>query len=233
MSKLRSVYFENFESLASGNDAALVRLVDVNGVEGESGWRDLTAGDQAPFFVSTTNPIEGRVSVALQGPPAGGGAYATFVVRELTDGPITSYELRWKHQNAASAYPFSTNKPFNIWVENVNAEFPWFVDIHSDSVRITDNGGLSSSLANPGTSVHDYRLTDDGVGNIELFIDGGSVHTGTAITMTPQEVDRVALGHNTDTANTGLTIVTGRLDAVNLLQEAATGFNAARIFIGK
>lgn len=228
MSKLRSVYFDNFESYFAAPDGA----VAFTGLNSNTGWQPLTPGGDPFFSVSTTTPVEGLVSVMVAGVTVG-TPEAIFVIRETTDGPVTTYEQRWRHQNTAAAYNVATNRPFWIWVENNAGGFPWYVEIHKNAVKVFDNAGLSASVFNPGTTEHDYRMTDDGAGNIELFIDGGSVHVGTAIAIAPTNIDRIVLSHHADPANGGFNIFTGHIDLINLLQKVTTTFNVARISVGK
>lgn len=228
MSKLRSVHFDNFESLFANTDG----LVGLTGLNSDSGWQPLTSGADPFFSVSTTTPVEGLVSIAVGGVTVG-VPEAIFVVRETSDGLIVSYELRWSHQNTAAAYNVATNRPFWIWVENNAGGFPWYVEIHKNALKVFDNAGLSASVANPGTTPHKYRMTDDGAGNIELFVDGGSVHVGTAIAIAPTNIDRIVMSHKADPANGGFNIFTGHIDLINLLQTVSATFNVARIAVGK
>lgn len=226
MSKLRTVYFENFEGLYATADDA----VSIVGSSSDSGWK-LKSGN--PYAaISTVAPIEGNVSVRFQGEQSSDWAIEC-VVRETSDGPITAYELRWRHKNYATAYPVATNRPFKMWVANVDGDFPWKVEIHKNSVKVEDNAGLSATLLDPSTTAHDYRLTDDGAGNIELFVDAVSEHTGTAIAIAPTDIDRVVAFQEQDPANTSYDIYTGQIDLVNLIQVVASTYNVARVFIGK
>jgi hypothetical protein len=224
MAKLVSLYQENFEACFASYNSP---------IETAANWYIAGASPNNPsyFYVDATGAIEGTIGVLVQGPP-GYNADIFHMFLHRIYGAIGAYEVRWRHQNTVAAYPAATNKPFYLGPKDKTMNVPWYIEIHSDAVKFWDGGGLSASIFAPGTTAHQYRVTDDGAGNLTVYIDGTSYYTGTAAVIA-NPIDRLGIGHAQDALNGSYNIFTGHLDDIEFVQSIATSFNVARIFVGK
>lgn len=220
---LRNAFYDDFENADDYRNTNNMHL------RAHGGWTvsPLGIGSAVLKLQESGIILQGIRSVSVE-PDASGVATYTRVFTDILEAATNAYELEWTFQFTAAGFLQASGIGTRVEGRNQGGSAPWTVEMFRDQVIVTDNSGPSASVFNPGTGLHTYRMISTAGGALDLLIDTVSQFTGTAIAVSPTDVDRIALILDPEATQP----LTGTFDIISFQYDVATTFNMGKLFVG-
>lgn len=220
---LRSAFYDDFENADDYRNTDNIHL------RAHGGWTvsPLGIGSAVLKLRESGVILQGIRSVSVE-PDAAGVATYTRVFTDITEAATNDYKLEWTFQFTAAGFLQASGIGTRIEGQNQGGSAPWIVEMFRDQIIVTDTGGPSASVFNPGITKHKYTMTSTAAGALDFLVDDVSQFAGTAIVVSPTDVDRVALILDPEATQP----LTGTLDIISFQYEVATTFNMGKLFVG-